>query len=367
MQGFLDGPGDGAVLRGFTLTGGYTHASTASLEQDRYASAFYASARTATIEDCMVSNNVGAKYTINAAVVRRCRVISNTVAASGATDVCGAAGIDCAWYNSIFAKNRGVITIFKAVAIENCMFGSGNIYDEAGHTSQLVYWWDGKDHAILNSAVLAGRYYCTSPGKICLTNCLVMTAQVTSDIDVERSCNTIFTNSAAAQVDSEYRPILGHFVGIDKGDAAFSSAALGDTDILGTPRVLNGAIDIGAVEYDWRPTFNAELGRRFKLTYASPSVTTNVTGGLLMPDGVVAGTATSADPYEIAFTLTGGSLAVYVGGVLAGESSGMGEQSIRFTVANAGDEIRFVYTPEAESTAVLTKFFGARGFSISFR
>ena len=53
------------------------------------------------------------------------------------------------------------------------------------------------------------------------------------------------------------------------------------------------------------------------------------------------------------------SFAVYVGGELAGESSGTGEQSILFTVANAADEIRFVYTPEAGSTAVLKKFSGA--------
>ena len=60
-------------------------------------------------------------------------------------------------------------------------------------------------------------------------------------------------------------------------------------------------------------------------------------------------------------------LAVYVGGELAGESSGTGEQSIRFIVGNVADEVHFVYTPEAGSTAVLKKLSGARGFSISFR
>ena len=33
----------------------------------------------------------------------------------------------------------------------------------------------------------------------------------------------------------------------------------------------------------------------------------------------------------------------------------------------AADEMRFVYTPEAGSTAVLKKFSGARGFSINIR
>ena len=126
---------------------------------------------------------------------------------------------------------------------------------------------------------------------------------------------------------------------------------------------------MGAVEYDWRPTFAGELGRRFKLADVSPSVTTNVTGGLLVPDGAVSGTVTSAGPYEIAFSVTGGSLAVYVGGELAGESSGTGGQAIRFVVPDAADEVRFVFTPDAESpgAAVLSKVVGARGLSISIR
>jgi len=168
---------------------------------------------------------------------------------------------------------------------------------------------------------------------------------------------------------------------IDAGDNALVSGEIeGAKDILGTPRVLNANVDIGAVEYDWRPTFNAELGRRFKLTYASPTVTTNATGGVKL-DGdagalgeralpvCVAGTTTSAGPYEISFTLTGGSLAVYVGGVLAGEASGTGEQSIRFNVPDTTSEIRFTFTPDDQNpgAAVLRKFAGARGFSISFR
>ena len=113
--------------------------------------------------------------------------------------------------------------------------------------------------------------------------------------------------------------------------------------------------------------FSAELGRRFTVTYASPSVTTNLTGGLLVQSGAVAGTVTSADPYAITFEMSGGTMAVYVGGELAGESSGTGEQSIRFIVASAADEVRFVYTPEAGSVAVLKKVSGARGSSISIR
>ena len=59
---------------------------------------------------------------------------------------------------------------------------------------------------------------------------------------------------------------------------------------------------------------------------------------------------------------------VYVGGELVETSDPLpGEQTIRFNVANADDEIRFVYVSEAGSTAVLKMFVSARGFTISFR
>ena len=53
----------------------------------------------------------------------------------------------------------------------------------------------------------------------------------------------------------------------------------------------------------------------------------------------------------------------------AGETSGTGAQSIRFNVPDATSEIRFTFTPDAENpgAAVLRKFAGARGFSMTIR
>ena len=362
---------NGATLRGFTLTGGRGIGVLAgdggSWTIDHASAAFRAaSSLGATIENCIVSNNIAYVGTIYNAVVKNCIVVGNRGLRGGSNTV-SPAGYQCSWHGSVIDGNYGHGTIYAAAAIENCTIGSGN-KDTAGTGSpQVLYWYGGGDHAVINTAILGGRFYMGGTAVICCTNCLLIDDTYLNSTMRARAYNCIITNSAAMQVDAKYRPILGSFAGIDAGDAAYSSDELGDKDILGTPRVLNGALDIGAVEYDWRPTFAAELGKRFKLTFASPSVTTNAAGGLLVPDGAVAGTVPSAGPYAIAFTLAGGSLAVYVGGELAGESSGTGEQSIRFTVANDSDEIRFVYTPEAESTAVLEKFSGARGFSISFR
>ena len=375
-EGWQDGIGTGAVrcvaaeddstLRGFTLTGGYTHSDESTVNANKYGSAFFSrNTRMATIEDCIISNNVACLYTIYQAVVRRCRVVGNAAATADVNTESGAAGCMCAWHNSIIAYNRGNHTLLQPKVVENCTLGEGNVWTSSGNSSQVLSYWDANPHSLVNTAWLYGRLQMLSGGILYCTNCIVLNSM--KDFDWSFSHKTIFTNAAAMQVDSEFRPIFGSFAGIDRGDISVSTEALGDTDIYGTARILNGALDIGAVEYDWRPAFAAELGRRFTMTYASPSVTKNETGGLLVEDGVVAGTANSAGSYAIVFSLTGGSLAVYVDGELAGESSGTGEQSIPFRVANAADEIKFVYTPGAQSTAVLKRFSGAGGFSISFR
>ena len=365
----------GAVVRGFTLTGGRAIGVGAADGKGRGSAFFSAGVRTAVIEDCIVSNNAAYMGTIYQADVRRCRVFENVGVGSS-----GAAGYACGWYGSIIDKNTGISTLAYSGAIENCTIGSGNVVENSTDSPQVLYWYGDADKAIVNTAVLDGRYYIGGGGKLYCTNCLVMDNQIGSALKREQSYNTIFTNSSAAKVDSEYRPKLGEFVGIDKGDASVASDALGNTDIYKAPRILNGAIDIGAVEYDWRPTFAAELGRRFTMTYASPTVTTNATGGVKLDGDIgalgdralpvcIAGTVNEAGPYAFTFALSGGSAAVYVGGVLAGAASGAGEQSIRFNVPDAAAEIRFTFTPDAETpgAAILRKFAGARGFSISFR
>ena len=373
---------EGAVLRGFTLTGGRAVGASPDYgkDLDKHYSAFFSPVLLgATIEDCIVSNNAAFRGSCYRAVVKRCRVIGNAGTRNGGYDRSSPAGYTCSWYDTIIDGNSGNAVVDCAYAFENCTVGSANTWSAGGDPIVLYYWGAG-NNAIVNSAVLGGRYNAGGGAKLYCTNCLVMANQIGTVLKREQSHNTIFTNSAAAKVDSEYRPILGEFAGIDAGDASYSTDARGDRDIHGTPRILNGVIDIGAVEYDWRPTFNAELGRRFSLTYASPTVTTNATGGVKLDGNAgalgdralpvcVAGTATSEGPYEILFDVTGGSLAVYVGGELAGESFGAGEQSIRLNVQDAAAEIRFTFTPDAENpgAAVLRKFAGARGFSIRFR
>ena len=350
---------DGAIVRGFTLTGGRAiGADLKSMsDKDSFGSAFYSSTDcAATVEDCIVSNNAGCVGTIHQAVVRRCRVVGNV----GLNPGSASAGYSCAWYGSIVDGNIGEATIMVPKYVESCTIGTNNRLD--GNRAQVMYNTAG---GVVNTL------FCRADerfnGLVYATNCVfAMPADGSTYVKAENCANCLFGQSADnINIDSGYRPLSGSVL-IDVGTNELSALSLADDfDIYGVPRALNGRIDVGAVEYDWRPTFSAELGRRIKIDYASPSVTTNADGGLLVVGGEVSGKVTFPGTYEMAFDITAGSLAVYVGGELVGESTGIGEQSVRFEVASVEDEVRFVVVEPVE--LILRKCSIARGLAIIFR
>ena len=379
-----------ATIRGFTLTGGRGIGVDKDGVNGQGAAFYSASARVCYLEDCIVSNNIAANSTIHAAVVRRCRIINNWGVIHGSSDTPNSApaGESCSWYSCVFANNRGNALLYQAYTIENCTIGPGHQYVWTSGTPQVLYWSNiTSDKSIVNSAVLNGRFYLTTKSglekkHLYITNCIFRAA--TGDpggvLHEEYAHNTRFSVPASeSTLDADYRPVLGSYIGIDAGDASANRGTY-DKDAFGNPRILNGAIDIGAVEYDWRPKFAQELGRSFRMTYASPTVTTNETGGVLIPAACgtlgdravprcVAVAPTATGKYELRFRLDGGSAEVYVGGVLAEEASGAGEHSVRLNVADVADEIRFVFTPDVEDagSALLRALCRANGFSVTIR
>jgi len=364
---------DGAVLRGFTLTGGrgigVLAGNGGSWTVDHAGAAFRAaSSLGATLENCVVSNNIAYVGTIYNSVVKNCIVVGNRGLRGGSNAV-SPAGYQGSWHGSVIDGNYGHVTIYSAAAIENCTIGSGNKDTEGTGLPQVLYWYGGGDHAVINTAILGGRFYMGGAAVICCTNCLLVDDTYLNATMRARAYNCIITNSASMQVDAKYRPVLGSFLGIDAGEAAYSSDALGDKDFYGTPRVLNGAIDIGAMEYDWRPTFAERVGKHLTFTDVSPSVITNAAGGVKIPSGALAGTVAVDGLYSFTFAISGGTLEAFVGGVSAGVYSEAGEQTLTLKIPDTTTEFRFVFTPDEENpgVAVLKKISSNKGFVITYR
>lgn len=372
---------DGAVLRGFTLTGGRAIGVLAGDGGDwtvNHDGAAFRAPKTrtkgVTIESCIVSNNIAYVATIAYSTVRNCRVFGNGVTRGGSKKAYPA-GYNCMWYGSVIDRNVGNAAIGgQNSSIDSCTIGSGNVQsDGSDYSAQVIgLGSSGTILPVINTAILGGRYDLATGAYLYCTNCLLADNSYLNDWPSirELAYNCIITNSAAMQVEANtYRPILGSFAGIDAGDAAYSSEALGDRDLYDTPRVLNAQIDIGAVEYDWRPVFAQAVGKRLTITDASPSVTTNAAGGLLIPSGALAGTvAMGGYYYSFTFAISGGTLEAFVGDASAGVYSA-GEQTITLEIPNSTTEFRFVFTPDAETpgAAILRQLVSNKGFVISFR
>ena len=111
------------------------------------------------------------------------------------------------------------------------------------------------------------------------------------------------------------------------------------------------------------------VGGGIARTDVSPSVTTNATGGLLIPSGALAGTVAAGGKYSFTFEISGGTLEAFVGGVSAGTYSAAGEQTVNLNIPDATTEFRFVFTPDSESpgSAVLKQIASNKGFLLIFK
>jgi len=340
----------GAVVRGFTLTGGRGEGVNSG---SNAGAGFYSTVeRAATVEDCVISNNAAYKFTIYQAVVKRCRVFGNAAIVDSKS---GAAGYGCSWYGSIIDRNKGDGTVYNAVAIENCTIGEGNA--KLTVANPQVLYMGGGSVAVNNSVVLGGRLY--GEGKVYCTNSLIKPSW---SIPADHQYNTKIGSAVQATVVSgTYAPVLGSFEGIDMAGAEWSQA-LGEKDLYRSPRVMNAAIDAGAVEYDWRPVFSEALGRRVTVTDVSPSVTTNASGGLAVSSGKIVGTLSEGGPYDFYFAVPCGTMEVLVGGVSKGVYPA-GEWSVVLDVPDATTEFRLDYTPdpEAPGTAVVRHIKSNKG------
>ena len=356
---------NGATLTGFTLTGGHTAANKDADNYDTYGAGLLTGSDTkANINDCIISNNNSHYATIFRSTVRRSRIIGNIGSeATGQTTVDAPAGSGCTYISCIIDGNRGLGTICYPGRLESCTVGTNLLH--TGGSSQLFRAGAGSTGVLLNSLFLYGSDRCYSI-TLYATNCIFKRGTYAEFGLTEEACPNCRFNTSVSRTG--YSPNYGSLA-IDAGSNEIATYDIAsETDILGTPRALNGRIDIGAIEYDWRPKFAQELGKRVTIDYASPSVATNATGGLVMPSGEIVGRVSAGGRYSFTFDIPSGTVEAFVGGVSAGTLASVGEQTITVDIPDAETEFRIVFTPDAEApeAAVLKKIASNRGFVLIY-
>lgn len=220
----------GAVLRGFTVTNGYTYCKATNSGENG------GGVLGGTIEDCIIVGCVGTRGGgASESVCKRCLFKGNVGAYIGSGLNKGEA------YNCVFSGhvNGNYVALYSSAV--NCTFLSDN--------SVLATWYNKDDLAVYAKNCLflhksAGRDQAN------FSHCVFTSDSVISDANIGEGSMKKAVSEMGVKADG--RPRKGSCI-VDAGDnALYPSDVAGDLDFLNSQRIYNETIDIGA--YEWKPS-----------------------------------------------------------------------------------------------------------------
>lgn len=350
--------GNDAMLKGVTVADGLC-VTNRSAGDDSIAAGILAS-RSATVEDCVISNcwsyQHGAVY---GGTFRRC-VFRDNWAMSGAFSVGSAFALE----NCLAAGNRGSNLLSDYRRIDSCTFLYDNI--AVGGNRIGTFGTYVGDAVINNSALILSPT--TVDTKVpTLNNCLLPT--IGSNSWRWKPLATTDCLLSEVTVSSSWNGIPdANYVGLDRGTNEKVPAEL-TTDLAGAQRIQNVAVDIGAYEFDWMATYSAAFSKRGWATVVGTegTVRNDAAGIAVGADGVVKAkmARNPGRPVSVRATVTEGELVVRVNGEVIGSLTAdvaklwLGELA-------AGDVIELAFADQ-EGCAVVAGLKGEGGLQVIVR
>ena len=340
----------GSTLRGFTICGGRTDKQNTE-DDDNRGGGILTVGPSVTVEDCVISNNAaarggGALY----GVYRRCRFIGNVATANGSA----ARQISCD--GCVFDMNRGPNDLAYPQTICNSTFGPNSKNLSGGRAPSVA---SSESNGFFTNTLFLSEQTTAVDTKAKLVNCAYPTTLTTSFATEPIRC--IVADLANLQTDPDLRPVVGANAAIDKADESVCELADDVTDLSGFQRVMNGRMDIGALEGDWRGKYARTIGnpKRVAVTAATPAIT-NAADGVAIPVGTLAvtlmrPTGTTCD-FALKFNVSGnGRLALTVDGEEKGEwTSADGMVVYRPEFSGESAAVSFRYMPGVDDFGVAT-------------
>ena len=255
--------GNGAKIRGFTLTGGYTRTDTDSV------SAIYVDGglgggvfgnrgvdhNNCTAEDCIISNNYSRHGTVRSVGLVNCRIVDNF-----ALSCPGGYSVDLVGCFADGNWSTGDSTSFMNVyRLANTTLGYAWKKSGAEPEECNVYEQPAYDYPLVNSVILGKVGWITVESFLGAENCAFVKGRL-GYLPTAKFTNCIVTNVEAFALNSCGMPAVGSLL-VDAGKPDGVLATL-SKDVYGGQRVYNGKVDIGAVEYDWRGDYAKDIAKR---------------------------------------------------------------------------------------------------------
>lgn len=355
-----------SLLRGFTVTGGRCcNDDGGNLTDNNAGGGIDGGGRgvNALADSCIISNNV-ARF---GGAVARCDVANSLVVGNRALYRASAFRQANA-YNCLVRGNVGGFPLDYCNEILNCTV----LGDNVSSSSKILDSMGGDNQRICNSL------FC---GKVDVPASATVTSSAFGPDSVIRGAVvgddvTIAASIGELAVDEDGVPVIGaNLAAVDRGDASLLKDIIWtDVDLRGEQRVLNGRMDIGCFEADWRPRYAKDLhgGRRLTVGAVSPAVKEE-NGIVTIPSGSLAATLTG-DPAKdklVRVRVTGnGTLDIVLNGALFASVTAADEiKDLRFANGLAENALTFTYRPGAEDAgcAELLRVSEESGLCLIFR
>ena len=355
--------GKGSVLRGFTVTKGrtaiYDKNQTGYSDNIQGAGVLGRSPADSRVVDCILTGNYGDCGGGGSYVTfDRCKIVGNRTTRFGSGFRSSSA------MNCYFDANWGDRVCEGVVQMLGCTFGPSNM-NPSGAKGTMMLCQAGNDVQPLVQNVLS-LSIATSANDIksaTVRNCVFpQGASFTSCTTVEDVNTDLTRDELLALYDENGVPKNVRAPSVDLGGA---NDLQGETDLAGNPRVLNGAIDIGCYEADWKDQYAKDLGgRRAIVTEATVNVR-DVDGEIVLADG--AGLALDLEAkgcaVQIAFAVTDGTLTVMRGGAVLGTYTAGQTLSLNDTA----DLENFAFSYAGTGSATLTRCRAMPGLFLLMR
>ena len=370
-----------ATIAGFTVCGGrtcYTDGSDYNIKTANYkgggifGAADWGAFDDCRAYDCIISNNYavrgGGIYSVSAI---RCRLFYNH-GMNGGGAAHGASLYGSVVDYSYSGSSSGQAGCYEMHRVYSSTLGAHN-RNFADALSNCALHMILREGMVANTLVLGNLNgygnWIHSPN-----NCVFAGTKVGTSAWEGPSCVSV--NSV--EIDEDLRPILAEGnVLIDSGNSEYLTLQGSECDILGSQRVMNGAVDIGAVEADWKGRYAADitgkkLQRHLAVAAASPNVVETAEANVrINPAGSLDIEWVGADlKRELSFKVVGGTLTVKVNGDTYSYSSSSEPQ--RMVFESAGDidrlELSFAASDGVENAfAEILKARNMAGLSLRMR
>ena len=278
----------GTLLKGFTVTNGFSYAwegSIAGVGNPDYCPEFSgggiqgtgaANHASTIVEDCVIVGNSARRSACRYATFVNCRFDGN-YSWSG-----GTAGGESSFYNCVIGVNYGQRAIICYYKVMNTTIAPQLTSDGKAGALAIDYANSTTESRVANLLCLGvgGEHSMSEVERSFFAEGSAVPAEKLAD-------GSRIVPLAELAVDENLRPVPGGCCGIDqaKTNDAEVMRHVGARDVSGSQRVYNGAMDVGALEADWRARYARDLtaNRRFAVTEASPDVTESEVGTVRMP------------------------------------------------------------------------------------